>query len=472
MYLSGQRPGRGLVTLYEQDFPELLSTDLWADLQATTPEDPRQLQRLSEVLASASIEGRTRDLVIQLTRAQVAAEVTFDDERIPWRDVPARWPLIGAVPRRHALVDDWRTTWRNELTPALEHSHEALRAAVLPLSGQDWWTFWSGLRGIDATQPRTLADVLLRRTAEIYEHGLGVYFSGLGLPLDDAWEADADWAFRAARFDSVFPEHQRIPVLIRTWGDLGVALTEQTEIQRDAFWTEPGVHVIPIEVPREVHVLQRLIGGWQDVAGGLSGLARAEHVAQTDGSLRMWERYLGDATPTLGYARLFEGLLRDKAWLVARLEYGTNDDFRIIAQLARLFRVRRLAGLTQYEQDVWSGEPGTTAAAVYEETLTAATRVRHFGDEYLSFLLGAPWTTLGPAIELRAEVYAAQLAAFLRREFDEEWWRSQRAARFLIDELWRPGRRHSAEELLGFMGYEGFDPSVLVAEFEEVLRPL
>ena len=40
------------------------------------------------------------------------------------------------------------------------------------------------------------------------------------------------------------------------------------------------------------------------------------------------------------------------------------------------------------------------------------------------------------------------------------------------DELWRPGRRHTPEELLGFMGYEGFDASVLVSEFQSVLQPL
>ena len=31
---------------------------------------------------------------------------------------------------------------------------------------------------------------------------------------------------------------------------------------------------------------------------------------------------------------------------------------------------------------------------------------------------------------------------------------------------------HTAEELLGFMGFEGFDPAILTAEFEQVLRPL
>ena len=87
-------------------------------------------------------------------------------------------------------------------------------------------------------------------------------------------------------------------------------------------------------------------------------------------------------------------------------------------------------------------------------------------------MLDAPWSTLRAATRLRAEIFAAQLRAYLQREFDEEWWRSNRAARFIKDELWRPGRRHSADELLGFMGYEGLDPAILTAEFQEVLRPL
>jgi hypothetical protein len=111
-------------------------------------------------------------------------------------------------------------------------------------------------------------------------------------------------------------------------------------------------------------------------------------------------------------------------------------------------------------------------AADYEESVSGASRVRHFPDTYLNILLGSPWSALGSATELRAEVFAAQLRFFLKREFDEEWWRASRAARFVKDELWRPGRRYTAEELLGFMGYEGFDPNVLVAEFTEVLQPL
>jgi hypothetical protein len=198
----------------------------------------------------------------------------------------------------------------------------------------------------------------------------------------------------------------------------------------------------------------------------------AQHYAHTDPTLPFWQRWLGDVTPTLGYGLLMEGLVRDKAWLATRLEYTASDDFVAIAHLARLYRVRRTAAAAAYEHHLWQSEPGGSTAADFEESLTGATRVRHFGDEYLRLLLGAPWSTLQSAAWLRAEVFAAQVRVYLRREFDEEWWRSVRAARFITDELWRPGRRHTAEELLGFMGFEEFDHVILAAEFEEVLRSL
>lgn len=198
----------------------------------------------------------------------------------------------------------------------------------------------------------------------------------------------------------------------------------------------------------------------------------AEHLAHTDGSLRVWERWLGDTTPTRGYGCLLEGLVRDRTWLLQQLEYAASDDFRVIAHLEWLRRVRSAAAHARFDVRLWQAEPGGAMAADFEETLSAETRVRHFGDEYLRGLLGSPWSVFDAALRLRADVFAAQLRLFLKREFDEEWWRSGRAAYFIRDELWRPGLRHSAEELLGFMGFEGFDATVLAAEFLEVLQPL
>jgi hypothetical protein len=473
-FLSGQRPGRGLVSLYDTDFPDMTSTDLWADLQAATPEHPRQQVRLSALLAAAHLEGRTLEFATRATRVQADATVTFEDEDVPWRRAAARWPLLADVPRRHELEAAWREVFRAQLTPLLERWQGALRAELAPLGSEDWLDFWPRLRGFDSAVVARLAHDLLEQTEAVYGHGMGVYLGQVDLPIDDAWTADADWAFRAPRFDTIFPERQRMPVAIRTLRDLGIELEEQSGLQLET-GADAGVRCVALEIPAEIHVLLRPVGGWLDLARTLRGLGMAEHLAHTDASLRFWERWLGDATPTTAYGYLLEGLLRDRTWLAQRLEYTASEDFRVIAQLAWLFRVRRAAATALYEQQLWQAEPGASMAAAFEESLSAATRVRHFPEQYLQLLLGSPWSTLDAALSVRAEVFAAQLRLFLKREFDEEWWRSNRAARFLKDELWRPGRRYSAEDLLGFMGFlqpSGFDASVLSAEFLEVLQPL
>ena len=470
-FTTGQRPGRSLVKLYDEDFPDFTSTDLWADLQAATPDDPRQQRALSGLLAAANLEGRTREFATPVTRVQASAVMRLDDADLPWRDGPARWAQLADVPLRHEIEDTWRGVLRTELNQTLERWHEALAARLKTLTDRDWLGFWSGLRGIDPGQVGGLAETVLQSTADYYGHGLSIYLAQLELPIDDVWVSDAAWAFRAPRFDINFPEPQRIPVLIRTMRDLGVELTEQLALKLD-LGGALGVQTVPLDVPNEVHVLQRLTGGWQSYADSLLGLGMAEHLVHADPALRVWERWMGDETPTIGYGLLLEGLLRNPTWLVARPEFAGSEDFRAIAHLAWLYRVRGAAATTLYEQRLWANEPGGAMAAEFEESLSVATRVRHFGDEYLTLMLQSPWSTLRAPTWLRAEVFAAQVRLFLQREFDEEWWRSNRAARFIKDELWRPGRRYSAEELLGFMGFEGFDPAILAAEFEEVLRPL
>jgi hypothetical protein len=262
-----------------------------------------------------------------------------------------------------------------------------------------------------------------------------------------------------------------MPTVKRALGDLGVDIEMQSALHFEA-GVAPWLRYCPVDIPREVHVLSRLSGGYEDYVRSLRGLGMAQHALHTDSSVPFWQRCSGDDTPTRAYGALLEGLTRDKTWLTAQLGYLASDDYRVISTLRSLHRVRHAAANALYEQQLWQAEPGGALAADYEVRMSEALRAHHFADEFLMPLLDAPWSMLSSAVQLRAEVFAAQLRAFLVREFDEEWWRSSRAARFIVQELWRVGRRHTAEELLGYMGYEGFDPGILWAEMAEVLAPL
>jgi hypothetical protein len=471
-YGAGLRPGRSLVTLYDEDFPDFTSTDLFLDLRAADDADPRRVRALSALLASAYLEGRTREFASRAARFQATAELEWEGQHIPWREAPAHWTQLPEVSRRHALAEAWRSALKSELNPLLERWHEALRAQLTPLGANDWLSFWAELRVIDLAADARLSTSVLDQSADVFGHALSVYLGQLALPIDDVWSVDVDWAMRAQRFDSTFTEIGRMPLLVRAFRDLGIEIEAQSGLHMDAT-PVPGLQVVAVDVPNEVHVLQRLGGGYQDVLRSLHGLATAEHLVQTDATLPAWQRWLGDPTPTIGSGLLMEGLGRDKVWLANRLDFVSSTDYLVISHLAWLYRVRRAAAGVLYEHRMWQVEPGGSLAADFEVDYGSALRTRYFGDDYMLPLLEAPWSTMNSGLRLRAEVFAAHVRAYLEREFDEEWWRSPRAARFLSQELWRPGRRHTAEELLGFMGFvEGFDTSVLLQQMNDVLAPL
>ena len=471
-FQAGLRPGRGLVSLYDEDFPDFSSTDLYLDLQDAQADDARRKQRLVALLARAELEARTREHAVRVTRFEGGGRVTFENSELPWREAPARWGLLADVPRRHALEAAWREAARAELTPALERWQAALTATLATLdSTSDWSSFWDRELETEASQTDRIAQSLLSASEDVYPHVMAVYLAQLELPLDDVWPSDADWAFRAARFDPSFPERSRMPAVIRSFRELGIEIEDEPELRLED-GPVLGVQCLPLDVPGDVHVLQRLVGGHLDYRHTLRGIGEAQHWLQTDRSLTAADRWLGDPATTVGYGLLFAHLLHEPIWLADRLELIALEDLRLVQHIDWLRRLRGLAAQHQFERQLWSAEPGASLATAYEEGLTAATRVRHFPETYVLGLLHAPWSSVDVQVQLRAEVFAAQLRAHLRREFDEEWFRSPRAGRFLVQELWRPGRRHSSEELLGFMGYEGFDANVVWRDIAEVLSPL
>ncbi|MFN0072225.1 MAG: hypothetical protein ACKVVP_12135, partial [Chloroflexota bacterium] len=66
---------------------------------------------------------------------------------------------------------------------------------------------------------------------------------------------------------------------------------------------------------------------------------------------------------------------------------------------------------------------------------------------------------------MRAWTLEALFRNFLRREYDEEWFRHPRAGAFVRDR-WREGQRYTADELAQFLGFDGLDMTPLVSEIQ------
>jgi len=126
--------------------------------------------------------------------------------------------------------------------------------------------------------------------------------------------------------------------------------------------------------------------------------------------------------------------------------------------------LRRYATKLQYELELQRSPEPEPLAARYADLFTDQLLVRYFPEEYLADVDDA----LYAAQYLRAWTFEAQLREYLKKEYDEEWFRAPRAGKFLRD-LWREGQKYTADELVRFMGYDELDPEPMLAEIREAL---
>jgi hypothetical protein len=165
-----------------------------------------------------------------------------------------------------------------------------------------------------------------------------------------------------------------------------------------------------------------------------------------------------------GYGHLFAGLLGKPDWLAFRLEAdATRDAVRLVA-FERLYRLRQAAVSHLFEVEARSAPEPDGLEDRYVDLLQNALDIRPFPERMLD-ALDAPFSG---ARHLRAAIFGQQLSTFLEREYDEDWYRSERAGRFLVDR-WREGQRYRAEELVRHLGFEGLDVEPLIATLRSAL---
>ena len=456
---AGSGRARGLVTLYDEDFPSFTSTDLWADLQAADARGPapasRAVRACSPRPTSKAVPATSPSSVD--ARRRRGRRSSFEDTEIPWREAPARWPLLPEVPAstraRGRLAR--RPAFRAEPDPralaggAARRSSRHSAATTGSRSGPT-------LRGIDLAQVSRLAESLLQATADVYGHGLGIYLAQLDLPIDDVWHVRPGLGLsRAALRRRSSRARTASRPLIRTLARPGRrargadrASTSSTARCRRARACATGSAE---RDPRRCCAWRRLAGlraqsarrrAWRSTwctpirrcASGSAGSATRRRRSAT---ACCWSRWCaigpgsrrGSSTPratTSGRSPIWPGCTACDA-------------------------SRRTA---LYEQRLWQAEPGASMAADYEEALSGATRVAASSRRSTCGCCSArrgPRCAPRPGCAPRCSPRSCGVSCGASSTRSGGAPAARRS--FIKDELWRPGRRHTADELLGFMGY-------------------
>jgi hypothetical protein len=437
------------------------------DLPLEEPLGEKYRRFLLDFLASCGLQFTVRRYSAAIASAEASKSITWGERELSYRTVPLISAREPDLERRHELDERWRAAVE-ELNPLRAERHRAQLAQVADYELGDYVALWDTLRGLQLAALSTQMEALLKTTADLYRDTLRDALAEQRLTFETAWRVDLAHVLRGSDFDDDFPKEQLVPILISTLRGLGFELEDQPNIKLDL---EPRPNKSPrafcaaLQIPDDVRLVLQPQGGHQDYATLLHEAGHAEHLGNVDRGLAFAYKWLGDSSVTEGYAFLLNYLVTDRLWLQRQLDFSRLESFRRFALFQKLMMLRRYAAKLLYEQELQRAEEPAPLAERYSDLLGHHVQVHYFPEEYLADVDDGFYS----AQYLRAWIFEGQLRAYLRNEYDEEWFRAPRAGKFLRD-LWREGQKYTADELVQFMGYSQLEPSLMLAEIREALE--
>jgi hypothetical protein len=431
-------------------------------LASPTGDEGRRLRYLAEFLGTTCVEYRVRSVSDRIATAEAAQTVTVDGEQIPLRSIESHIKNAADRSRREAL-EAARLRAIADLNGLRQEIVESSQEETRRLGFADYPTFCRDLSGVDLFGLRDLARPILPRSRDMYEEALSWYLRRwTGTSPRDARRHDLVRLFRAPDLDRVFPPDglreaaeapcRRMQIDPRAGGRIRVDDEPRGNKTPRAFVATP-------RIPDEIILVVRPSGGPDDYAAYLHELGHALHFANTDASLPVEYRRLGDPSVTEAYAFLLDGLLRERGWLKRFVGLGQPREALRFTAFHKLWFLRRYAAKLEYELFLHTEGPGPRSREAYRDLLSEATLVAWPEDLYLfdvdPFFYAARY--------LRAWIFEAQLREFLRERFDEEWYRNDRTGPFLLG-LWRQGQRLTTEDLAADVGLGALSIEPLLAQ--------
>lgn len=464
---AGLKPDLALGPIFDRH-RALFDLETFHEVRGMLPDDVRGEQYRRFLLAFGAagyLEDAARAHTETIAAAEAATTITWRDRELSYRSAPVAWANETDPDYRHELNERWREACAT-LNPRRAERHRAMLERAPELEHGDYVGLWDALGGLNLETLSGRMQTLLAATADVYRDTLRDALAPYELSPADAWKADLAHVLRGVEYDTLFPARELLPMLVGTLRGLGFDLEDQRTIHLDLEsrpTKSPRAFCAPLDVPDDVRLVLRPVGGHLDYETLLHEAGHAEHFANVDPALPFGFKWLGDKALTEGYAFLLHYLTTDRLWLRRQLDIE-GEEYRTFALFAKLHLVRRYAAKLLYELELQRAEEPEPLAERYADLLGEHLMVHYFPEEYLADVDDHFYA----AQYLRAWTFEAQLRAYLRKEYDEEWFRSPKAGRFIRD-LWREGQKYTVDDLVRFMGYEGLDPDVMIGEMQEAL---
>ena len=435
----------------------------------TTAVQKKRLSYFLRYLASEYISKENASLSDRISNMEATATITFEGKSIPYRQVNSIMANEKSQKRRAALYAalDPVLDSLNILNLQVEENGQRL---AKELGFPSYNQMAQELKGFSLGDFKATAEQVLSETDSIYTKLLDeILQNQLKLKRANFFRYDLAPIFRNARFDPYFKADSMLAILKHTYQGLGITMDAQKNLKIDSDprpSKNPRAVCYPIEVPDDIRLSIKPIGGFDDYSALFHETGHGEHYANTKENA-MEFKYLGEPTVTENYAFLSEYLLSNQAWvrIHTKMPARVDKDFLRFQAFHRLYFVRRYCAKYLYELQLHSGV--AHADSLYAALQSQALGFREIPSDRKRYLADVD-ALFYTASYVRAWFLESQLNATMTKDFGVNWFENPKAGEYL-QSLWANGDRYDGDELVKMIGYDSIRPDALMSELKMMI---
>jgi hypothetical protein len=381
---------------------------------------------------------------IQDRQQSAMVEVPILDEPVPFWQVSARLALERKRVLREALESATIGVMQG-FQQLYRDFWSRLSTAVEALGYPNLISLWEELFGVRLDAFVQPLEAILRETEDTYRERMQWHLKrALGIRLEDAKRHDILALFAVDETATWFPRAEMLPCLQQWLRDWGWQLEEQANLHVEPRAALAGVAwCAPFEIPGDIRLVLAPSEGRGGYAQAFREMGKSLLLAALPAEAPRQLRCFLDPSLLEAQADLYGGLTRTSRWVQIYRHVHQPEETLSLAQLERLYIVRRYIGKCLYERTFYEDSTLDGKDEAYRDALRRASGFTYPEAYYLDDIdpgFGSFWN-------VRGWVLGAAIRRQLQQRFVEEWFREP-DARLALQEFWRQSPSRTVEDLL------------------------
>ncbi|AFM23983.1 hypothetical protein [Desulfomonile tiedjei] len=430
----------------------------------------RKLTNSPQTLEQAESAGRAlfacMDLMIEESTASIGDMLRFyiqhgrmhvQGEKIPAAEVVPWLQAQTDFQKREEMQNENRIFFKGIINPMLLAMLElTVKAAKERFGFENYARYAEAKKELSFDEHVKQFEKFLADTRSLYFQKMTPWVERkIGRPFRNLSRYHALYLMRIRRFDGYFPVERLSELMKQTFRGVGLDLDSRPDVTMDIAdypSKSPEAMCVGVEVPGEVYVIMKPVGGLIDVETLLHEMGHAFFLSHMNAELPAeYRRMRRSSALDECFAFLFMNLLENHSWLVdvAGLDSEKADELSDVFGTKKLCLIRRYMGKFLAEKELH--ETGEIKNSEYY--------CRHMAEA-----TGFIYEPEGYLVDMESDFYALDYLAawagadilrkFLELRFGDTWYARKEAGEFLKS-IAAQGRKYPLRQVISkFCGEE------------------